>query len=87
MHTERLSTLLRQLKTGAVPHGDRSSFRNWAGARADVSQPVAETALAHTQPKKGQGAYLTSTFFEQRRTLMQEWADFLSETMGPVIPT
>ena len=87
MHTGRLSTLLRQLKIGAVPHGGRSSFRNWAGARGDVSQPVAETALAHTQPKKREGAYLTSTFFEQRRTLMQQWADFLSETMGPVIPT
>lgn len=87
MRTERLSTLLRQLKTGAVPHGGRSSFRNWAGARGDISQPVAETVLAHTQPKKVEGAYLTEVFFEQRRTLMQEWADFLSETMGRVIPT
>ena len=40
-----------------------------------------------SRKKWSQGAYLTSTFFEQRRTLMQEWADFLSETMGPVIPT
>ena len=87
MRTERLSTLLRQLKIGAVPHGDRSSFRNWAGARGDVSQPVAETVLAHIPPGKVEGAYLTSTFFKQRRTLMQEWADYLSETMGPVIPT
>ena len=87
MSTGRLSNLMKNLAIGAVPHGDRSSFRNWAGARGDISQPVAETALAHTQPKKGQGAYLTSTFFEQRRTLMQEWGDYLSETMGPVVPT
>ena len=87
MRTARLSELMRSLAIPAVPHGDRASFRNWAGSRADISQPVAETALAHTQPKKAEGAYLTSTFFKQRRTLMQDWANFLCETMGPVTPT
>ena len=28
---------------------------------------------------------MTSDFFEQRRPIMQEWADYLTETMGPVI--
>ena len=26
---------------------------------------------------------MTSDFFEQRRPIMQEWADYLTETMGP----
>ena len=86
MDTDRLSELMRSLAIPAVPHGDRSSFRNWAGARGDISQPVAETVLAHTQLKKLEGAYLTEVFFEQRQMLMQEWGDYLSETMGPVVP-
>ena len=72
MLTDRLSELMRNLAIPAVPHGDRASFRNWAGSRADISQPVAETALAHKPPKKVVAAYLTSTFFKQRCTLMQE---------------
>ena len=31
-------------------------------------------------------AYLTGNFFDQRRPIMREWADCLTETMGPVIP-
>ena len=29
--------------------------------------------------------YMTSDFFEHRRPIMQEWADFLTQTMGPTI--
>ena len=32
-------------------------------------------------------AYMTDDFFEHRQPIMQEWADYLTETMGPVIPT
>ena len=31
----------------AVPHGFRSSFRDWAGEETDHPREVAETALAH----------------------------------------
>ena len=30
-------------------------------------------------------AYRTADFFEQRVPVMQEWGDFLTETMGPVV--
>ena len=41
--------------------------------------------LAHTPPEAVVKAYRTSDFFEHRQPIMQEWADFLTETMGPVI--
>ena len=38
--------LLRELGIGAVPHGFRSSFRDWAAAKTDVPREVCELALA-----------------------------------------
>ncbi len=83
----RLSKLFRDLGIPAVPHGLRATFRNWAGGTAGIADPVAETVLAHVQKEAVRRAYLTSDFFEYRVPVMQEWADFIAETMGPVVPT
>ena len=83
---ERLSNLMRKLGIPAPPHGFRASFRNWAGARANyIPGPVAEMVLAHKQGEKIQQVYMTSDFFEQRVPVMDEWADYLTATMGPMI--
>ena len=81
----RLAKLVKRLGLPFVPHGLRSSFRDWAGERDDINQDVAEAALAHAIGNTTRRAYLRTNFFAQRRNLMQEWADFLTETMGPVI--
>ena len=81
----RLSRLMKKLEIPAVPHGDRSSVRNWAGGRADIAQPAAEMILGHKQGEQIVKVYMTSDFFEHRRPIMQEWADFLTSTMGPTI--
>ena len=85
MNSDRLSGLMRKLEIPAVPHGDRSSVRNWAGGRADIAQPAAEMVLGHKQGAQIVKTYMTSDFFEHRRPIMQEWADFLTQTMGPTI--
>ena len=82
-----LSKLLTKLAIPAVPHGSRASFRNWAGGRPEIAQPAAEMVLAHTQTEAVLKAYMTDDFFKLRQPLMQEWADYLTETMGPVIST
>ena len=82
-----LSRLLTKLAIPAVPHGLRASFRNWAGGRPDIAQPAAEMVLAHTPTEPVVKAYMTDDFFEHRQPIMQEWADYLTETMGPVIST
>ena len=41
--------------------------------------------LAHKQGEKIEQVYMTGDFFEERVPVMQEWADFLTSTMGPVI--
>ena len=81
----RLSGLTKKLDLPFVPHGLRSSFRDWAGERDDINQDAAEAALAHAIGDQTKRAYLRTNFFTQRRELMQEWADYVTRTMGPVI--
>ena len=85
MTSTRLSGLMKKLEIPAVPHGDRSSLRNWAGGRVDIAQPAAEMVLGHKQSNDIEKVYMTSDFFEHRQPIMQEWADFLTSTMGPTI--
>ena len=71
-----VSKLLRMNKIPAVPHGFRSSFRDWC-AENNVERQLAETALAHAVGSATEAAYLRSDMFELRRDLMQKWADYL----------
>lgn len=71
-----LTSLLRRLKIPAVPHGFRSSFRDWAAERSGAPWAVCESALAHTVGNSTEQAYFRSDLFEQRRGLMQQWAEF-----------
>ena len=69
--------LMTRLDIAAHPHGFRSSFRDWAAETTDASPAVMEAALAHEAKNKTEGAYARSDLFERRRTLMQQWADYL----------
>ncbi|XKF14677.1 integrase arm-type DNA-binding domain-containing protein [Halomonas sp. BLK-85] len=61
-----------------VPHGFRSSFRDWTGEVTSYPRDVAEMALAHTIENKVEAAYRRGDLFEKRRAMMQEWADCLT---------
>lgn len=58
-------------------HGFRSSFRDWAAEKTQVPREICEHALAHQLPDKVEAAYLRTDWLEQRRALMQQWADFV----------
>ncbi len=79
-----LSKLMRDLKIDAVPHGFRSSFRDWC---AETGQPrdVSEAALAHTISNKVEAAYNRTNLFERRRKLMDEWAAYLDGSTATVV--
>ena len=61
-----------------VPHGFRSSFRDWAAERTNYPREVAEAALAHVTGDKVEAAYRRSDLFEKRRRLMNEWGRYCS---------
>lgn len=72
-----LSKLMKDLKIAAVPHGFRSSFRDWAGETTAHPREVIEFALAHVIKDKAEAAYARSDLFDKRRTLMTDWARYL----------
>ena len=81
-----LSKLLKDLDIPAVPHGFRSSFRDWAQECTNAPRAVMEAALAHANPDKVEAAYARSDLFERRRTLMDQWAGYLTEVSDKVVP-
>lgn len=61
--------------SGAVPHGFRSSFRDWSGEVSSFPRDVCEMALAHAIENKVEAAYRRGDLFEKRRQLMEAWAN------------
>ena len=74
---KRLRWLLRKNRIAAVPHGFRSSFRDWAAEETNHPREVVEAALAHTVQDKVEAAYARSDLFERRRRLMDDWLAYL----------
>ena len=74
-----LSKLIRELDTGCVPHGMRSSFSDWAAECTDASDDVRELALAHVNSDRVKKAYRRTDLFDRRRDLMQAWSDYLDQ--------
>lgn len=72
------TALMRRMKVDAVPHGFRSTFRDWVGERTDYPREIAEHALAHVLESKVEAAYRRGDALERRRKMMQEWGAFCS---------
>ncbi len=78
-----LTALLRRVEAisdvpgrAATAHGFRSSFRDWCSEKG-YARDLAERSLAHTVPNKVEAAYHRTDLIEQRRPMMQAWADFV----------
>jgi integrase len=77
-----LTSLLRRVKAisdtpgrVATAHGFRSSIRDWCSEHS-YPRDLAERALAHTISNKVEAAYHRTDLLEQRRPMMQAWADY-----------
>lgn len=77
MSDNKISKLLRDLQIDAVPHGFRSSFRDWAAECSEVPREVCELALAHVNSDRVEAAYRRTDLFERRRILMEQWSAFV----------
>lgn len=75
-----LTAVLRRLELDAVPHGFRSTFRDWAAEQTEFPREVAEMALAHTVGSAVERSYMRTDLFEKRSQLMQVWADYVCPT-------
>lgn len=61
----------------ATAHGFRSSFRDWASENS-YPQNLAESALAHRIKNAVEAAYHRTDLLEQRRPMMEKWAEFVN---------
>ncbi|MGP6089859.1 tyrosine-type recombinase/integrase [Antarctobacter jejuensis] len=69
-------------KRPAVPHGMRSTFRQWA-AEKGYPRDMAEIALAHFIGSEVERAYQRSDMLDRRRDMMAAWVDFLRARAVP----
>ena len=72
-----MSKLCKENNVGCVPHGMRSSFRDWCG-ETGVSREVAERALGHEIRNAVEKAYARTDLLERRRQLMENWSQYLN---------
>lgn len=62
----------------ARPHGFRSSLRDWLAETTDAPHDVAETILGHTVGGSVERAYRRTDYIDQRRLLMERWAQYVT---------
>lgn len=60
-----------------VPHGFRSTFRDWAAETTSFANETLELALAHTIKDKAEAAYRRQDQLEKRVALMEQWARYV----------
>ena len=85
LDTKQFRRLLERCGIACVPHGFRSSFRDWAAEETDHPREVIEAALAHVVQNKVEAAYARSDLFERRRRLMNDWSAYLDGASGQVV--
>ena len=66
-----------ELKVEGVPHGFRSTFRDWSAERTSYSDEIRKAASGHAIGDSVKEAYQRTDLLEKRRSLMNEWANFL----------
>lgn len=67
-------TAMKRMEADGVPHGFRSSFRDWAAEKTNAPREVAEACLAHVVESKVERAYRRTDFLAKRKKLMDDWA-------------
>jgi len=81
-----LSQLMRgmrergELEVDAVPHGFRSTFRDWAAERTSYPDEIRKAASGHVVGDQVKEAYQRTDLLEKRRELMNEWANYCGRT-------
>lgn len=65
-------------KRPAVPHGLRSTFRDWVAEKTHFPGDMAEVALAHKVGNAVEASYRRGDMVDKRRAMMIAWEDYLT---------
>jgi integrase len=74
-----ISMLCRRMKVDAVPHGFRSTFKDWAIETTSFPDLVSEMCLAHKVGSAVREAYARGDLLEKRRKLIDAWAEYINK--------
>ena len=77
-----MDAVLDRMAQPYVPHGFRSTFRDWAGDRTNFDRDVVEMALAHVVGSPTERAYRRASALEKRAKLMAAWGRFATSRKG-----
>ena len=75
-----LHALQKRLKIDATIHGMRSAFKDWVAETTNYPNEVSEMALAHSISNQTEAAYRRGELLGKRRSMMQDWSDFVQGT-------
>ena len=78
MTKETLSRFFQRGFPGATVHGLRTTFDVWASEMTDYPAEIVDHALAHLKGDATIRAYRRTDYFDKRRALMEEWADYVT---------
>lgn len=73
-----LSMICRRMGVAAVPHGFRSSFKDWARHCSAAPDEVSELCLAHVSSDATRAAYARDGLLPQRARMLDDWGRFCS---------
>jgi integrase len=69
-----------ELTVDVVPHGFRSTFRDWAAECTAYPDEIRKAASGHAVGDSVQQAYQRTDLLDKRRSLMLDWANFLDKS-------
>ena len=75
---QTMRQMLQQCGAGGTPHGFRSSIEVWMQEQTATPQAIMNAVIAHVNGTESDRAYQRSDLLEQRRPVMQAWADYIS---------
>lgn len=82
-----LSQLMRgmrergELSVNAVPHGFRSTFRDWAAEQTNYPDEIRKAASGHSVGDQVHSSYQRTDLLDKRRCLMNDWANFIDQPL------
>lgn len=74
-----ISAVCRRMQVKAVPHGFRSTFRDWTAENTNYPREVSEMCLAHSISSAVEAAYRRGDLFGKRVKLMQAWTQYCNQ--------
>ena len=77
--------LIKELGYDVHTHGFRTSFKTWTQEQTNYPREVAEKQLAHSLSDKAEAAYARSELIDKRRSLLEDWRDYLCTNEAKVV--